>query len=102
MKDTKVLEKLSYEVEIKGFKPSRVLKVHQDTGDTLAHSITKREIKNERLKKRVRQLEEALTQKMLFAKPLAMMVPRSSLGKWLDQPPRLQRPQNNLLVLRDM
>jgi hypothetical protein len=40
MKDEKVMEKWSYEVEVKGFKPSRVLNFHQDMGESLAHSIT--------------------------------------------------------------
>jgi hypothetical protein len=42
MKDKKVIEKWSFEVEIKGLKPSGVLKVHQATGEALAHSITER------------------------------------------------------------
>jgi hypothetical protein len=56
-------------------KPSGVLKFHQDMGEALAHSITKKEIENERLKKRVRELGRGPYPKPLFAKPLAMMVP---------------------------
>jgi hypothetical protein len=75
MKDKKVTEKWSSEVEVKGLKPSRVLKFHQAMGEALAHSIIKQEIENEILKKRVRELEDALSLKPLFAEPLAMIVP---------------------------
>jgi len=67
MKDKKVTDKRSSEVEFKGLKYSRVLKFHQAMGEALAHSITEHEIKNEKLKKRVKELEDALSLKPLFA-----------------------------------
>jgi hypothetical protein len=57
-----------------GLKPSGVLKVHHATREDMAFSITEKEIENKRLKKRIRELEEALTPNMLFVEPLAMMV----------------------------
>jgi len=44
-------------------------------GESLAHSITEQEKENERLKKRVRELEEALTPKPLFLETLVVMIP---------------------------
>lgn len=41
--------------------PSRLLKLHQSTWNSLAHFITKQEAKNLRLKKRIHKLEEAVT-----------------------------------------
>jgi hypothetical protein len=38
MKDKKVTGKWSSEIEVKGLKPSGVLKFHQATGEALAHS----------------------------------------------------------------
>jgi hypothetical protein len=43
-------------------------------GEALAHSIIEQEIENERLKKSVRELEDSLSLKPLFAEPLAMIV----------------------------
>jgi hypothetical protein len=51
MKNKKVTKKWSFEVEIKGLKPLGILKAHQDTRESLDHSITKKEIDKERLKK---------------------------------------------------
>jgi hypothetical protein len=74
MKDTKVTKKWSSTVEVEGLKPSRALKFHQAMGESLSHSITEQEIENEILKKTIRELEDALNPKPLFAKPLVMMV----------------------------
>jgi hypothetical protein len=79
MKDKNVTEKWSSEVEVKGLKPLGLLKLHQAMGESLAHSIIEYEIENERLKKRVSELEEALTLKPLFEKPLAMMLSKEFL-----------------------
>jgi hypothetical protein len=75
MKDKRVIEKWSSEIEIKALKPSGFLKVHQDMREVMAHSIKEKEIENEGLKKRIRKMEEALTPKPLLEKPLVVMVP---------------------------
>jgi hypothetical protein len=60
------MNKWSYEVEVKGLKPSGFLKFHRAMGEALAHSIMEQEIEKERLKKRMRELEYALSPKPLF------------------------------------
>jgi hypothetical protein len=51
---------VSSEIEIKGFKPSGILWLHQATGDALAHSVSEQELENTCLRKRVKELEAAL------------------------------------------
>jgi hypothetical protein len=74
MKDKKVTRKWSSKIEVRVLKPSRVLNFHQAMGEALAHSIIEHEVENERLKKRVRELEVSLIPNPLFSHPLPMIV----------------------------
>jgi len=55
-------------------RPLDILIFHQATGEALAHSITKRELENAKLKKRIRELEVALSLRPLIVDPFSLMV----------------------------
>jgi hypothetical protein len=78
VKNKKVTEKWNSEVDVSGVGPSGILKLHLTTGDALSHSITEHELENIRLKKRISELEDALSPRPLFAEPLSIMVPETS------------------------
>jgi hypothetical protein len=56
-----------------GVAPSELMQLHCSTGDALADSILEQELQTIKLKKRISELEEALTPKPLFAQPLAIL-----------------------------
>jgi hypothetical protein len=60
-------------------------------GDALAHSITEQELENAKLKKRISELEVALSPRPLFVEPLSMMTLTNSLKKHLDRTPRSRK-----------
>jgi hypothetical protein len=76
VKNKKVTEKWSSEVDVSIVGPSGILKLHLTIGDALAHSITEQELENIRLKKRISELEDALSPRPLFVEPLSIMVPK--------------------------
>jgi len=49
--------------------------LHFTIGDDLAHLISKQELENVKLKRRISELEDALNLKPLFAEPLAIVAP---------------------------
>jgi hypothetical protein len=67
-----------------GVGPSGLMKLHLSMGDALSHSISEQELQNIKLKKRISELEEALSPKPLFAQPLAILssdqIPPSTPG----------------------
>jgi hypothetical protein len=66
LKNKKVAEKWNSEIDIVGVKPSKVLEFHQATGDALKYSIDEQEKENLVLKRRIKELEDALLPKPLF------------------------------------
>lgn len=65
----KVLSQMKSEIDVLGFGPFGILKLHQTTRDALSHLVTEKEVENLRLKKRIHDLEEALS-----PTPLSMKV----------------------------
>jgi hypothetical protein len=49
--------------------------LHLTTGDALAHSISEQELENIKLKRRISELEDALSPKSLFVEPLSIIAP---------------------------
>jgi hypothetical protein len=75
LKDKKVTGKWSFAINIKGVKHLWVIKFHQGMGNALAHSITEQELENDRLKKIISELEDALSLRPLFAELLSIITP---------------------------
>jgi hypothetical protein len=67
VKNKKVIQKWTSEVDVLGVRPSRLLKLHFTIGDALAHSISEQELDNVKLKRRISELGDALNPKPLFA-----------------------------------
>ena len=70
LKDKKVIGKSSFEIDMKGLRRLGVLRFIQ----AIAHSITKQELENAKLKKRIRELEVSLNPRPLCVDPLSIMV----------------------------
>jgi hypothetical protein len=75
VKNKKVTQTWNSEVDVSGVGPLGLLKLHITTGDTLSHSISEQELENIKLKRRITELEDALSPKPLFAEPLAIVAP---------------------------
>jgi hypothetical protein len=73
VKNKKITQKWNSKVDVSGVGPSGLLKLHITTGDALSHSISKQELENIRLKRRIRELKDTLSPKPLFAEPLAIV-----------------------------
>jgi hypothetical protein len=73
VKNRKVVHKSRSVVDVSGVGPSGLMKLHHSTGDALFDSISDQELQTIKLKKRISELEEALTPKPLFAQPLAIL-----------------------------
>jgi hypothetical protein len=84
IKAKNVVKKLIFEVECK----------------SLSHSIREQEIDNERLKKRVREIEDALSTKPLFAEPLAKMVPEEATEEIVGSRSKVTKATKSLVGIR--
>jgi hypothetical protein len=56
------------------FGPSRILKFHITTEDTLYHSILEQGLENIRLKRTISELDNKSIPKPLFVEPLAIIL----------------------------
>ena len=72
-KNKKVIYRASDDLDIVGVGPFALTKLHQCTWDTLFNSILEQEIQAIRLKKKICELDEALTSKPLFSNPLEIL-----------------------------
>jgi hypothetical protein len=73
VKNKKVTQTWTSEVDVSRVRPPRLLKLHIFTGDALAHSILEQEMENIKLKIRINELEETLSLKPFIADPLAII-----------------------------
>jgi hypothetical protein len=80
-------------MDLRGVPTSKLSKIHMVTGNSLDISIDDMEAENERLKNKVRELENALMPPPIFAKPLAFVQPGmnpddlpESSSKWRGTP----------------
>jgi hypothetical protein len=73
VKHKKVVHKLRSMVDVSGVAPFELMQLHRSIGNALANSISEQELQTIKLKKRISELEEALSPKPLFAKPLAIL-----------------------------
>jgi hypothetical protein len=78
VKNIKVVHKSSEVVDVSGVGPSTLMKLHCSTRDDLFNSISNQELDTIKLKKRISELEEALTPKPLFSYPLAILLVTNS------------------------
>lgn len=82
VKGKHVVEKWGLEIEIKNSNPKGVMELHQETGEALAHIVDDHERENVRMKKRVSELEVALSPQPLFLEPLSSVhLVEEPLGK---------------------
>jgi hypothetical protein len=75
VKNKKATQKWSSEVQVLGVGPLGPLKLHFTIENALVHSISEHELENIMLKRRISQLEDALSPKPLFVEPLAIISP---------------------------
>jgi len=78
---------------LKEVSSSKISKIHMVTGNSLDISIDEMEAENERLKNKVRELENALIPPPIFARPLVFVQPRMNIDglpesnlKWRGTP----------------
>jgi hypothetical protein len=69
-------------------------------GEALSHLIIEKEVENERLKKRVRELEVSLSPKPLFAEPLSMIVPKEVPKEMVGSNSKVTRATKLLMGIR--
>jgi hypothetical protein len=66
VKNKKVMKRSNSKVDVSSIGTYGILKLHLTIGDTLAHSISEQELENIKLKRRISELEDALSPKLLF------------------------------------
>jgi hypothetical protein len=69
-------------VDVSEVAPSELMQLHHSTRDALADSISKHELQTIKLKKRISELEDALSPRPLFAQPLAILSARTYSSKY--------------------
>jgi hypothetical protein len=95
VKHKKVVHKLRSVVDVSGVAPSELMQLHHSIGDALADSISEQELQTIKLKKRISELEEALSPRPLFAQPLAIL----SAEQTPPSTPGISRPIRKALQL---
>jgi len=64
---------MELKVDVLGVEPSKLLNFHFTTGDAMDNSISNKKSENVKLKKRIRELENTLNPRPLFAKALVIV-----------------------------
>lgn len=72
IRNKKVTKKWKSKVDVLGVGPTRLLKLHMAKRDTLTHFDIEQEIENMWLKRKINELEEALSHRPSFMHPLAI------------------------------
>jgi hypothetical protein len=75
VKNKKVTKTWNLEVTMSGVEPSRLLKLHLTTRDSLSHSISEKKFENIKLKRLIIGLEDTLSLGPLPLDPLAIVIP---------------------------
>jgi hypothetical protein len=66
---------------LRDMRPSHISRIHRETGDALDDSIGGLEVKNTKLKERIKELEDTLMTPPLLSSPLAIVGPTMHASK---------------------
>jgi hypothetical protein len=94
VKNRKVIHHSTDDLDVSGIGPSALMELHQCIGDALHDSISEQELQTIRLKKRISELEDALTLKPLFPNPLAILPAEHTLPSTPEPQIQSQNPFN--------
>jgi len=67
--------KLSSELDLNGVPPSKIVQIHEYTGEALNMSDGEMENENSTLKERIKELEDALMPPPIFSSPITTIQP---------------------------
>jgi hypothetical protein len=71
MKNKKAYEKWKLEIDFQGVKPLKFMEFHEETNETSKYSIYEIKKENPILKEKVKELENTMLPRPLFANPIA-------------------------------